>query len=293
MTFRSGLVAVVGRPNVGKSTLVNALVGAKVAIVSDKPQTTRRDIHAVWTTEASQVVFTDTPGYHKPRTLLGARLNDLVGDAVLGVDLVLHVVDADAGVGRGDAFVYEHKVRAVGAPAICVVNKVDRLSGHREVPQLAAASEMGDYVEVVPVSAKLNKGVGYLRDLTLERMPEGPAFYPNAEITDQPLDLRLAELVREKALAVVHQEVPHSIAVVIEEMEEEGGLTKIHASLIVERESQKGIVIGKGGQTLKTIGSRAREEMELLLGGKVYLDLHVKVLKEWQRDPRYLERLGF
>ena len=293
MTFRSGMVAVVGRPNVGKSTLVNALVGAKVAIVSDKPQTTRRDINAVWTTDAAQVVFTDTPGYHKPTTLLGTRLNALVGDAVEGVDLVVHVVDAAAGVGRGDAFVYARKVQPTGAPAICVVNKIDQVYGHGEVPQLAAAAEMGDYAEVVPVSAKLSNGVGYLRDLIIERMPEGPALYPDAEITDQPLDHRLAELIREKALAVTHQEVPHSIAVVFEEMEMSDGLTKIHASLIVERESQKGIVIGKGGQTLKIIGSRAREEMELLLGGKVYLDLHVKVLKEWQRDPRHLERLGF
>ena len=291
--FRSGLVAVVGRPNVGKSTLVNALVGTKVAIVSDKPQTTRRDIHAVWTTEDAQVVFTDTPGFHKPRTLLGSRLNALVGDAVDGVDLVVHVVDAEAGVGRGDAYVYEQKVRPVGAPAIVVVNKVDKLHGHREVPQLAAADDLGDYAEVVAVSAKLGKGVGYLRDLIVARMPEGPKLYPDAEITDQPLDVRLSEMIREKALAVTHQEVPHSIAVVIDEMEQADDLTKIHASLIVERESQKGIVIGKGGHTLKTIGSRAREEMELLLGGKVFLDLHVKVLKEWQRDPRALERLGF
>jgi len=184
-------------------------------------------------------------------------------------------------------------VLPTGAPAICVVNKIDQLQKHREVPQLAAAAGLGDYVEVVPVSARLGKGVSYLRDLVMDRMPEGPALYPDAEVTDQPLEVRLAELVREKALAVTHQEVPHSIAVVIEEMETEDGLTSIHASLIVERESQKGIVIGKGGQTLKTIGSRAREEMELLLGGKVYLDLHVKVLKEWQRDPRHLERLGF
>jgi GTP-binding protein Era len=294
MSFRSGLVAVVGRPNVGKSTLVNALVGAKVAIVSDKPQTTRRDIHAVWTTDEAQVVFTDTPGFHKPRTLLGARLNDLVGDAVEGVDLVLHVVDASgAGVGRGDAFVYARKVEPSGAPAICIVNKVDHLHGHSEVPQLAKAAELGAYHEIVPVSAKTGKGIAYLRGLIVERMPGGPKLYPDSEITDQPLDVRLGELIREKALAVTHQEVPHSIAVTIDEMERDGGLTRIHASLIVERDSQKGIVIGKGGRTLKIIGTRAREEMEVVLGGKIFLDLRVKVLKEWQRDPRALERLGF
>ena len=291
--FRSGIVAVVGRPNVGKSTLVNAIVGQKVAIVSDKPQTTRRGIHAIWSTEEGQVVLTDTPGYHKPRTLLGARLNDLVGDAVSGVDLVLHVVDAAAGVGTGDAFVYQQKVRPTGAPAICVVNKVDATHGRAEVPQLAAAAELGEYAEVMPVSAKLGKGVGVLRGLILERMPEGPALYPEEMITDQPLDVRLAEIIREKALAVTRQEVPHSVAVVVEELEREETLVKVHASLVVERESQKGIVIGRGGETLKTIGSRAREEMEFVLGTKVFLDLHVKVLKEWQRDPRALERLGF
>ncbi len=290
---RAGVVAVVGRPNVGKSTLVNALVDRKVAIVSDKPQTTRRGVRAIWTRDDAQIVYTDTPGFHKPRTLLGARLNDMVGDAVDGVDIVLHVVDAHAGVGRGDAFVYEQKVRPAQAVAICVVNKVDLLHGHGEVPQLAAAAELGAYDEVVPVSAKLGKGIGQLRKLVLDRLPESPPLYPADDVTDQAIDLQLAELVREKALAVTHQEVPHSIAVVIEELETDADLTRIHASLIVERESQKGIVIGKGGQTLKTIGSRAREEMELLLRTKVYLDLRVKVLKEWQRDPRALERLGF
>jgi len=293
VSSRSGFVALAGRPNVGKSTLVNAIMGQKVAIVSDKPQTTRRGVHAIWSTHEAQVVLTDTPGFHKPRTLLGARLNDLVGDAVSGVDLVLHVVDAAAGVGTGDAFVYEQKVRPTGAPAICVVNKVDALRGRAEVPQLAAAAGIGDYVEVVPISAKLGKGIGMLRGLVIERLPEGPALYPEEMITDQPLEVRLAEIVREKALAVTRQEVPHSIAVVVEELERDDSLVKVHASLVVERDSQKGIVIGRGGETLKTIGSRAREEMELVLGTKVFLDLRVKVLKEWQRDPRALERLGF
>lgn len=292
--YRSGIVAVVGRPNVGKSTLVNALVGQKVAIVSDKPQTTRRDLHAVWTTDTAQVVFTDTPGYHKPRTLLGTRLNDRVSDAVQGVDLVLHVVDAAAGVGQGDIYVYEQKVRPTGSPAFCVVNKMDAVRKHGELPQLATAGRIGAYDEIVPISATLGTGIGLLRDLILARMPEGPPLYPDAEVTDQPLDVRMAELIREKALAVTRQEVPHSIAVMIEEIDRADPLmVRIHASLFVERDSQKGIVIGKGGQTLKTIGSRAREEIELLLGTKVFLDLHVKVLREWQRDPRALERLGY
>jgi GTP-binding protein Era len=293
VSFRSGFVAVVGRPNTGKSSLVNALVGRKVAIVSDKPQTTRRDARAVLTTGEHQIVFTDTPGFHKPRTLLGSRLNDLVGEATQGVDAIVQVVDAADGVGRGDAFVFERRVRGFDGPKVCAVNKLDRLRNHDEVPQLQAAAEIGDWDEVVPVSARTGRGVGVLRDLLLERLPEGPAYYPVDAVTDQPLEVRIGEIVREKALAVTRQEVPHSIAVVVDELEREESLTKVHASLIVERESQKGIVIGKGGETLKTIGSRAREELEFLLDGKVYLDLRVKVLKEWQRDPKALQRLGF
>ena len=293
MITRSGLVAVVGRPNVGKSTLVNALVGQKVSIVSDKPQTTRRGLHAVLTTEDAQAVFTDTPGFHKPRTELGVRLNDVVGDAVEGVDVILHVVDAASGIGRGDAFVFERRVRPHRCPKIGVVNKIDATGKHGVVPELAAVAEIGDYDEIVPVSAKVGKGVGMLRDLVLGLLPEGPALYAEETISDEPFETRLAEMIREKALQVTRQELPHSITVVIEEVDIGEGLTRIHASLIVERDSQKGIVIGKGGQTLRTIGSRAREEMELVLDTKVFLDLRVKVVKEWQRDPKALERLGF
>ena len=291
--FRSGFVAVIGRPNTGKSTLVNALVGRKVAIVSDKPQTTRRGVRAVLSSDDYQVVFTDTPGFHKPRTLLGSRLNDLVGEATQGVDAVVQVVDARAGVGRGDAFVFERQLRDIGRPRFCAVNKLDLLRNREEVPQLEAAAALGAWDEIVPVSAKTGRGVGVLLDLLVDRLPEGPAHYPADTVTDQPLEVRLAEIVREKALTVTRQEVPHSIAVVVEELEESDSLTKIHASLIVERDSQKGIVIGNGGGTLKTIGTRAREEIERVLGHKVFLDLHVKVLKEWQRDPKALQRLGF
>jgi len=252
---RSGLVAVVGRPNVGKSTLVNALVGHKVSIVSDKPQTTRRGVHAVLTSDEAQAVFTDTPGFHKPRTELGVRLNDVVGNAVEGVDLILHVVDAASGIGRGDAFVYERRVRPHVCPKVAVVNKIDAIGRHGVVPELAATAEIGDYDEIVPVSAKAGKGIGMLRDLVLSLLPEGPALYPEETISDLPLEIRLAEMVREKALHVTRQELPHSITVAIEELETAEGLTRIHASLIVERDSQKGIVIGKGGQTLRTIGS--------------------------------------
>jgi GTPase len=291
--FRSGFVAVIGRPNTGKSTLVNALVGRKVAIVSDKPQTTRRGVRAVLSTDEHQIVFTDTPGFHKPRTLLGSRLNDLVGEATQGVDAVVQVVDAQAGVGRGDAFVFERQLRDFTGPRICAVNKLDALRNREEVPQLERAAALGDWDEVVPVSATTGRGVDVLLDLLVDRLLEGPAFYPADTVTDQPLEDRLAEIVREKALGVTRQEVPHSIAVVVEELEDSDTLTKIHASLIVERDSQKGIVIGKGGETLKAIGSRAREEIERVLGHQVFLDLHVKVLKEWQRDPKALQRLGF
>jgi GTPase len=290
--FRSGIVAVVGRPNVGKSTLVNALVGRKIAIVSDKPQTTRRHIRAILNTEDVQVVFTDTPGFHKPSTLLGTRLNNLVRDAVEGVDVVVLVVDAAAGVGRGDTYVYEHQVRAGHGQKICVVNKVDGLHHHNLVPQLAAVQEMGEFDEIVPVSAQFGEGVDVLRDLLLAGMPEGPPLYPSDADTDEPIEITLAELVREQALRVTREEVPHSIAVVVDEIEREGDLTKIHASLVVERDSQKGIIIGHGGETLKAIGTAARMQMEPLLGTRVFLDLRVKVLKEWQRDPRALDRLG-
>jgi len=293
LTFRSGIVAVVGRPNTGKSTLVNALVGTKVAIVSDKPQTTRRDLRGISTTEDHQVVFTDTPGFHKPKTPLGTRLNALVGDATEDVDVVVLVVDAAAGVGRGDAFVYERQIAGLACAKLCAVNKLDLVRGRGEVPQLQAAADLGEFDEIVPVSAKTGRGVDVLRDLIVERLPEGPMLYPADEVTDLPLEVRLAEIVREKALALVREEVPHSVAVVVDELEREGDLSRVRATIVVERDSQKGIVIGKGGGTLRTIGMRAREEMEPLLATRVFLDLHVKVLREWQRDPRALRHLGF
>ena len=293
MSFRAGLVAVVGRPNTGKSTLVNALVGTKVAIVSDKPQTTRSDIRAVLTTEDHQIAFTDTPGFHKPRTPLGSRLNQLVDEATQGVDVIVLVVDAAAGVGRGDAFVYERQVIGHEARTFCAVNKLDLLRARREIPQLQAAAALGDWDEIVPISAKTGGGLDTLLRLLVDGLPEGPALFPADQVTDQTLEVRLAELVREKALAVTREEVPHSIAVVVEDIEREEGITRVPATIVVERDSQKGILIGKGGETLKTIGSRARAEMEPLLGTKVFLELRVKVLKEWQGDPKALQRLGF
>ena len=245
------------------------------------------------TTPSYQAVFTDTPGFHKPRTLLGQRLNRRVEDAVADVDAVVMVVDAAAGVGRGDAFVAQHEVAPAKAPKLCVVNKIDRLRGRQVVPQLAAAAELTEFDHVLPASARTGQGVAELRQLIAGCLPEGPPLFPEEVATDQPLDTRISEIVREKALALTREELPHSVAVMVEEMErdEETGFVRIDAIVYVERESQKGIVIGKGGSMLKEIGTRARQELEVLLEGKVHLDLRVKVLKEWQRDESLLDRL--
>ncbi|HEX2088370.1 MAG TPA: GTPase Era [Actinomycetota bacterium] len=292
--FRSGFVAVVGRPNVGKSSLINALVGRKVAIVSDKPQTTRLPVRGVLNGPDFQIVFTDTPGFHKPRTLLGERLNLVVGEAVGDVDEVLLVVDGAAGVGRGDAFVAHQQVARHRGAKVCAVNKIDLLRGHAEVPQLAAAAELASFDHIVPVSARTRRGLDELRTALVEGLPIGQPLYPMDQTTDQPLETRIAEIVREKALALAREELPHSIAVAVDEVErDEGtGLLRVSCHVFVERDSQKGIVIGKGGATLKEIGTRAREELETLLETRVFLELRVKVLKEWQRDPKAMARLG-
>jgi len=291
--FRCGFVGVVGRPNVGKSTLVNALVGQKVAIVSDVPQTTRRRIRGVLSTDAYQVVFTDTPGFHKPRTALGRRLNEVVGQSLQDVDVALMVVDAAAGVGRGDAFVYTRRVAPLPCPKVCAVNKVDGLRHERIVPQLAAAGALGAWDEIVPVSAATGRGLGELLEILVARLPEGSPAFPRDQVTDQSVEERTADLIREKAIRLTREEVPHSIAVVVEELSREDDLTRIAATLLVERESQKGIVIGRHGAMLKEIGTRARREIEPLLGTRVFLELRVKVQHEWQRDPSALTRLGF
>ena len=291
--FRSGFVAVVGRPNVGKSTLVNALVGNKVAITSDKPQTTRSAVRGILNREGCQVVLVDTPGYHKPRTLLGSRLNEVVRAAWSDVDLALFVVDGKAGVGRGDAKVAAD-LRQANRPTFLIVNKIDLMSRDQIAGALAMSSELGDFEQFIPVSALDNDGVGLIADLVDERMPPGPMYYPPGTSTDQPPPAFVAELVREKLLSRTREEVPHSIAVITEEYEErEDGLLEIRATIFVERDSQKGIVIGKGGSTIKAVGTEAREEIELLFGRKVFLELRAKVEKDWQRRAHALERLGF
>jgi GTPase len=289
------VVAVVGRPNVGKSTLMNALVGQKVSIVSDKPQTTRFAIRGIMNGGGFQVVFTDTPGYHKPRTALGERLNRRVDDSVEGTDAIVLVVDASRqGIGRGDAFVAQREVAPFAGPKICVVNKTDLLRRLEVVPQLAKAAALAEFDHIVPVSARTGRDLATLREVIVASVPVGPRLFPGDEVTDLRLERRIEEIVREKALALTKEEVPHSIAVRLEDMARDGetGFVSVSCDILVERDSQKGILIGKGGQMLKEIGTRAREELEPLLGAKVYLELRVKVLKDWQRDPGALDRLG-
>jgi GTP-binding protein Era len=291
--FRSGFVAVVGRPNVGKSTLVNALVGTKVAITSDKPQTTRGAVRGVMEVPDAQVVFIDTPGYHKPRTLLGERLNDVVRQAWSDVDLALAIVDGAGGVGRGDEKVVGD-LKDASSPKICVVNKIDRMSKDKMLVALDAAGKLGDFDEIVPVSAKTEEGLDVLRGLILDRMEPGPPYYPAGTRRDQPPPAFVAELVREKLLKRTREELPHSIAVVTEDYDErEDGLLEIKAHIYVERESQKGMVVGKGGEMIKAVGTEARQEIELLFGRKVFLELRARVEKDWQRKAHALDRLGF
>jgi GTP-binding protein Era len=296
--FRSGFVAVVGRPNVGKSTLVNALVGEKVAITSDKPQTTRNAIRGVLDADNAQVVFVDTPGYHKPRTLLGQRLNDVVRATWSDVDAAIFVVDGAAGIGRGDEKVASDMASRVGGegapPVFCVVNKVDLMSRDEVARELVKASALGDFAEYVPVSARTGEQLDVVTRLVLERLEEGPMYYPPGTRRDQPPPAFVAELVREKILKRTREEVPHSVAVVTEDYEvRDDGLLEIRANIFVERDSQKAIVIGKGGATLKAVGTEAREEIEALFAQRVFLELRVKTERDWQRRAHALERLGF
>jgi GTP-binding protein Era len=277
---RSGFCSIVGRPNVGKSTLLNAILGAKVTIVSDKPQTTRTQVRGVLNRPNAQVVFVDTPGIHKPRTLLGRRLNDTATGAIGDVDAVCLVVDATAAIGPGDRFV----AARVPRDALVVVNKVDIASPAQVLEQLKAAGEL-ELSEYFPVSARSGDGVQPLVDAIVGRMPEGPAYYPEGVVTDVPEAFWVAELVREQLLAIVREEVPHSIAARVTEWE----WPRIRVEILVERESQKGIVIGKGGAVLKQVGIAVRQQ----LPEGAYLELFVKVDKDWQRRPKALERLGY
>ena len=293
--MKSGLVALAGRPNVGKSTLLNALLGQKLAIVSDKPQTTRSVVRGVLHRPEGQAVLVDTPGLHKPRTLLGQRLNDLVRGTLSEVDLILMLVDAAAGVGPGDRFL-AGELAKVATPRFCVVNKMDAAPRAKMAAALQAAGTLADFAEIVPVSARTGDQLDLLVELVMSHLPEGRPLYPEGHTSDEPEQHLVAELIREKALARVRDELPHSVAVLVEEMgpdPERQDLLVIRAFLFVERASQKPIVLGRGGSVLRDIGTQARAELEALFGTQVYLDLRVKVAKDWQRDPRQLSRLGF
>jgi GTP-binding protein Era len=295
--FRSGFACFVGRPNAGKSTLTNALVGAKVAITSSKPQTTRHAIRGIVHRPDAQLVIVDTPGLHRPRTLLGQRLNDLVHATWAEVDAIGFCVPADQKIGPGDRFIAA-ELGKLGrrTPVIGLVTKTDLVPRERVAEQLLALQELMDFAELVPVSAVDGYQVGLVADLLVARLPEGPPLYPAGELTDEPEATLVAELIREAALEGVQDELPHSIAVTVEEMvphEGRNDLLDVYALLYVERPSQKAIVIGHRGQRLKEVGSTARGHIEALLGTRVYLDLHVKVAKDWQRDAKQLRRLGF
>ena len=292
MTFRSGFCCFVGRPNAGKSTLTNALVGSKIVITSAKPQTTRRAVRGIVNRDGAQLIIVDTPGLHRPRTLLGERLNDVVRAALADVDVIGFCVPADEKVGPGDKFIAA-ELAALKAPVVAIVTKTDRAGRDQIAAQLVAVSRLGDFADIVPVSAVSGDQVDLLAGLLAGHLPEGPQLYPADVTTDEDVEARIAELIREAALDGVRDELPHSIAVTVEEMNPRDALTVIYATVHLERPSQKGIVIGAKGARLKQIGTKARAGIEELLGGRVHLDLHVAVEADWQRDPKKLDRLGF
>jgi len=292
---RSGFASFVGRPNVGKSTLTNALVGKKIAITSAKPQTTRRAIRGIVHREQGQLILVDTPGLHRPRTLLGERLNDLVAQTLGDVDVIGFCIPANEKIGPGDQFINEQLNEFRRAKLVAVVTKSELVSPEQLAAQLLAVSELRDWAEIVPVSAVAENQLEVLTEVLIKLMPISPALYPADAVTDESIESRICELIREAILEGVRDELPHSIAVTIDEMSERKGkdLTDIHANIFVERDSQKGIIIGHRGSRLIDVGTRARHEIESLIGQRVFLSLRVKVASDWQRDPKQLGKLGF
>ena len=304
--FRSGFTSFVGRPNAGKSTLTNALVGQKVAITSSKPQTTRHTIRGIVHREDAQLILVDTPGLHRPRTLLGQRLNDLVAETLSEVDAIGFCLPANEKIGPGDRFIATQLAQLQKKPIIAIVTKADTVDKAALMQQLMAVAQLGvdtlgeaGWAAVVPVSATKDFQVKEVADVLAKQMPLSPPLYPDGELTDEPEAKMVSELIREAALEGVRDELPHSLAVVVEEMvpregrPEDNPLLDVRVNLYVERSSQKAIIIGKGGARLRDVGTRSRKGIEALLGTKVYLDLHVKIAKEWQRDPKQLGKLGF
>jgi GTP-binding protein Era len=285
--LKSGFVAVAGRPNVGKSTLVNALCGGKVAIVSDKPQTTRRRIFGIANGEDFQLVLADLPGFQRPRDPLTEHMQRTVDSSLEDIDAILFVLDARARIGAGDRFIAE-RVFSAGVPVVIALNKVDRLKPGHIATQMKTASQLGDFHALHPVSAKTGDGVGELRDELVALLPEGPQYFPAEQLTDLSLEEQIAELVREKAIQLTREEVPHAISAEVEELEEK----VVRVSLYIETDSQKQILVGKRGAMVREIGTRARPEVEALVGHPLYLEVQVKVRPKWRRDERMLERLG-
>ncbi|MFF4499772.1 GTPase Era [Streptomyces sp. NPDC001401] len=301
---RAGFACFVGRPNAGKSTLTNALVGQKVAITANQPQTTRHTVRGIVHREDAQLILVDTPGLHKPRTLLGERLNDVVRTTWAEVDVIGFCLPANEKLGPGDRFIAKELASIKKTPKIAIVTKTDLVDSKTLAEQLIAIDQLGkelgfEWAEIVPVSAVGDQQVDLLADLIVPLLPEGPALYPEGDLTDEPEQVMIAELIREAALEGVRDELPHSIAVVVEEMlpredrPADKPLLDIHAFVYIERPSQKGIIIGPKGKRLKEVGIKSRKQIEALLGTPVFLDLHVKVAKDWQRDPRQLRKLGF
>ena len=298
--FRAGFVSIVGRPNVGKSTLTNALVGRKIAITSGRPETTRHNTRGIVHGEGYQLVLVDTPGYHRPRTLLGKRLNDMVREALSEVDVVLFCLPADQRIGPGDQFI-ARELRGIKRPIIAVATKCDAVPRERVMKHLLSIEKLGEWAAIVPVSSVEGKGIDHLREVLAETVPLSPPLYPEGDVTDESRDTLIAEFIREAALEGVRDELPHSLAVQVEEIIErprrEGddrpSMLDIHVNVYAERDSQKAIIIGRKGSRLKQIGTQARAHIEELLGRRVFLDLHVRTAKDWQSDPKMLGRLGF
>ena len=292
---RSGFVSFVGRPNVGKSTLTNALVGQKVAITSSKPQTTRRAIRGIVHRKNGQLILVDTPGLHRPRTLLGQRLNDLVDSTLGDVDVIALCIPANEKIGPGDSFINEQLNNFRRAKLVCIVTKSELVSRDQLANQLMEVSKLRDWAEIIPVSAVAEQQLDELGDVLISLLPVSEALYPEDAVTDETLEERICELIREAALEGVHDELPHSLAVTIDEMGKREGrdIFDIHANVWVERDSQKAIIIGKGASRIKDVGSKARGGIEKLVGQKVFLNIRVKVAPDWQRDPKQLGRLGF
>ncbi|UFJ43146.1 GTPase Era [Brevibacillus humidisoli] len=293
-SYKSGFAAIIGRPNVGKSTLLNQIVGQKVAIMSNKPQTTRNKIRAVHTTERGQIIFLDTPGIHKPKSKLGDYMVTVAENSLNEVDLVLYVIDATEKYGPGEEYIIE-RLQQVKTPVFLVINKIDQVHPEALLPLIDEYRTRYEFQQIVPVSALEGNNTQALLDAIFEQLPEGPMYYPEDLVTDHPERFVAAELIREKVLHLTREEVPHSIAVTVEEMKrrEDGQTVYIYAAIYVERTSQRGILIGKNGEMLREIGRRARVDIERLLGNKVYLELWVKVKKDWRNQERMLRNFGF